>query len=384
MSDFDLRDQLSLIASEARPVDLYERTIRRSRQLRRRRAISAVATAVVVLAASVATWQLVPRSEAGPVPPGGPASPTVTQTPTPRPVMNAGEFVLTAFTFPDWPGPTEEIGLGECPTGSGIYLNRAYGATEVYLNSTVVEVDVGDAIHSVGSFVCSGPGIGSAGMVLAYRLQGGTLRLVDSIVDTTLSPDEGVWAQIPEIAEGPTSGSIAVTIEAQRTVAGDWRDYEVVRQQRVYTWNGSDYVQTGGLSSFRADPSVDLSVTPGDLVFGPVEGSCRTGRVRLTVTNNGSNPVADVAVMLGVPGLYSPPQFTCPETPQTQGYDSALVPVGTLAPGETRTVFGVVMANPAVGGAVRFNLPPGSYFAEVRAAGGAQWAGDRVPFAVDY
>lgn len=70
MSSFDLRNGLAEIATEAQPVDLYARAVRRSRQIRRRRSGLAVLAAAVAVGLIAGTWQLMPGSATGPVQPG--------------------------------------------------------------------------------------------------------------------------------------------------------------------------------------------------------------------------------------------------------------------------------------------------------------------------
>ena len=50
MTDTDLRDSLAAIAGRVHPADLYERSLRRSRQLSRRRVASTITTGALALA----------------------------------------------------------------------------------------------------------------------------------------------------------------------------------------------------------------------------------------------------------------------------------------------------------------------------------------------
>ncbi len=343
MTDLDLRTGLAAIATEARPVDMYDRTLRRSRQIRRRRnAVASVAAMVAVLVVTGTTWRLLPGPGSAPMPPSGSPSPTAgpTDPATDEPTQPSTVLSNATLTFPDWPGPRDELGLGACPTGPITFIDNYY-----YDNATGTSLSVGDVVrveaagenHVVGVFSCGGPGQGSADQVLAYRAEGDGFGFVGSVVDTSVvTPAEGAWAFIGGL-DGDVE-TVTVPLMLRLSIGTSVPQYEELLQQRTYGWDGSGYVQTAGPTSFLTGPAIDLSLTASDLVFGPAVEFCRMGQIALTVTNNGTEPVADVEVALVLPGLGETYPGDCQMESTGQGRESALVPVGELGPGQSRTV----------------------------------------------
>lgn len=343
MTDFDVRTGLADIATEVRPTEMYDRALRRSEQIRRRRAgLAALGAAVAVLVIGGTTWQLLPQAAPAPLPPAESSPPAespppeTSEPPTPRTAL--GNATLT---LPDWPGPREEIGLGECATGPITFVDDWYYDDVRGMHLTMVHevtVDVGDATHHVGLFSCSGPGEGRASQVVAYRATADGYALVGAIVDNSVvTPEEGELGFVGLIAGG--EGEVTVNVIVQLTI-GTWPpEYSRLSQRRTYSWDGSRYVQSAGPTSFLTDRSVaDLTLTTSELVFAPEVAGCRTGEMTVTVKNNGSRAVSDIAVALLVGGSGEASAIACPDVPATQGDDSSLVPVGSLEAGESRTI----------------------------------------------
>ncbi len=399
MSNVDLRIGLADIASQARPVDLYGRALARSRQLRRRRtAGAALAAAVAVLAVVGLTSQVLGGSNAAPGP-VAPVTPTASPSPEPTDIPTDPPAVLTplsnaTLTFPDWPVVREEIGLGTCPTGPVTFVNNFVEETGTGTSlhvGPVLSVQVAGEAHLVATVSCGGPGQGSAEQVIAYRADGAGFTVVDKVVDSTVTPAEGALAYITGLTAGPAPGSVVVEHMLGLTIGTGHATYGMLSQHRTYTWDGSDYERTAGPASFLADPTaVDVSVTASELVFGPPVEFCRTGTITLTVANNGSTAVGDVALALMLPGLGEGTvnAFACSGVPDGQGIDSALVPVGLVMAGANRTVTATVVVDtrreadygPGVG---RFEggLPEMTY-ADVRV--GEQRTGTTVRLTVRY
>ncbi len=323
---------------------MHERALQRSGQLRRRRtAVASVAVALLFALVTVAAWQFWPRTGQGPVQPAETPTPTitptVTQTPT-EPVEPVTVLSNATLTFPDWPGPTDELGLGECPTGPVTFTDNRYQEEPtgmvLYVES-VVTLNAGGEQHVLGQFSCRGPGEGSAGTVVAFRPVGDGFELVGTVVDTSVvTPEEGPWASVTGLAAGPAPGTVIVDLNLQLDIGTDvpWAGRAMV-QQRTYGWNGGAYAQIDGPTSFLVAPAVaaGLSLTAEVELDGQVE-FCRTGVITFTVTNTGPTTLADVAVAVVSPALSYGVVSQCQADPDiAQDWDRAVLSVGTLAPG---------------------------------------------------
>ncbi len=393
----DLRGTLAEIAGDARPVDLYERSLARSGQIRRRRRAGAVAAAAAtVLAIGALTTQLLPTSGAAPPPPGQSlsASPSASPSPSPTSIDDEPSTPLSnaTLTFPDWPGPVAELGLGTCPTGPVTFAENRYfdGEHNMFLHvGDVVSVHAGGEVHLVAQVSCAGPGEGSAGQVLAYRAEGGGFVLVGKVVDSAVvTAAEGPWGFLGGLESD--GGSVTVDVAVRLSIGTELPTLEQMTQQRSYAWNGSRYAQSGGPTSFLTGSTVDLSASAGELVFAPAVGGCRAGTISLTVSNHRSAPVNDVAVALMLPGLgyRDINSAACPDLPSGQADESALVTVGSVGANSSRTVIATVVVDVDSGpfygpGVGRFEggLPERLY-ADLRV--GQQRTGDRVQLSVVY
>ena len=388
MTDFDVRSGLADIATQVQPADMYDRVLRRSQQIRRRRAgLAALGAAVAVLLIGGTTWQLLPQ--AAPAPPADPSPPAETSPPLPQtsgPPTPRTALGNATLTLPAWPGPREEIGLGDCPTGPITFVDDWYHDDARGMHLTMlreVTVDVGDATHHVGLFMCRGPGEGTASQVVAYRATADGYALVGAIVDNSVVTHEEAELAFLGLMSGG-DGEVTVDVIAQLAI-GTWPpEYSRLSQHRTYSWDGSQYVQSAGPTSFLTDRSAaDLTLTTSELVFAPEVDGCRTGEMTITVTNNGSRAVSDIAVALLVRGSGEAATIDCPEVPATQGDDSSLVPVGTLNAGESRTIAVTMVVDMSMdpNDETRFGLPS-SRVADLRV--GDTRYGTTVPIVIRY
>jgi hypothetical protein len=391
MTNLDLRTGLADIASDARSVDLYDRALSRSRQIRRRRHAGAAVAAVVVLAITGLAWQLLPSAGTGPVDPAESVTPTPSP-PTPIEPGTEGEFYNSTLPVPSWPALRHDIG-GACPSGLITFRQQKYGSgaiTVTVFGST--RVSVPGEVHYIARLSCRGTGLGGADLIVAYRVEESRYVLVDVITDSTHTPAEAEWVELdgwsidpapsPDEVGSATFFLTAALIEADPSADQNGR----LEQNRTFAWNGSAYVQTGGPTSFLVDPAtVDLSLAGGDMVFGPPAGGCRTGTMSLTVTNNGSAPVSDVGLNLVLRGLPEQGQTGCPAVLANQTDRGTNVSIGLVEAGEVRTEIITVVVNDA-GTVKRFDGPR---FAFIRVGSGPpdaeeQWTGVKVPFNVVY
>lgn len=154
-----------------------------------------------------------------------------------------------------------------------------------------------------------------------------------------LATDEEIHT-IGEIS--PEGAGLKIQV-GQQTVAGSAPPSSRTSTSRArLPGNGRAFTQIGGPRTFVADTSVaEISATASRLVFQPAEAGCRTGTMTLTVTNAEPQAASDVAAAVMLPAVPEPGEQR--QEPPEQGYESVLARVGTLAPGEGRTVTVTVM-----------------------------------------
>lgn len=391
MSNTDLRRGLAEIATEVRAVDLYDRALRRSAQLRRRRVVAATVTAAVaVVAISGTTWQLARGSAQAPLPPAqstAPAPPGPTGEPTVTPTRPADPDRLRSaavLAVPEW--TTLSPARDACPSGDlpfveGRHEDRASGAVVSLLQTATTSVP---DTHHIGVFQCwasnaatSEPAI--AVQVLAYRQVGEGLALVGHVVDPATGSEAGL-SLVTASLDTASLNSISLHMNG---IFGNPPVTMGLYQHRTYTWNGDRYVQSDGPTSFWADIEVRMVVS--ELVFGPAVEFCRTGTMTLTITNDDDITLDDVWVGLIVRGLGDGELAVreCQADPveYVQTDDFVQARVGTVAPGETRTVTATVLVDTrAVDPAARF--VGGGHFADLRV--GQQRTRTEVPIVIRY
>jgi hypothetical protein len=351
-----LSNGLDTIASRVESVDLYSRSLNRSRQIGRRRAAGVTAAGAVLAFAAFGTWQLLPRPDGPPVTPASPTvtvseSPTATVAPSESPTANpnpsasvvpasAEDLKNQTLDVPPWP---QHLSHTDCPTEHLVLKDGQvnFPATNLFVGlQKAISVDINnDGVpETIAALYCGGPGERRVTQVVAYRGPSGSLSIIGQVAGPI--PDVGNQESYIDDIEAAAPGiRVRVGIGAAGTAPPT---YAQVHQWRTFQWNGSAFKQTAGSTKFEADPSVaDLSVTTGPLVFGTPVGNCRTGTITLTVTNKGPQPAADVTAALMHRGIDV--TDLCPTVMPTQAYNSSLVAVPTIAPGATKTVTATIV-----------------------------------------
>jgi hypothetical protein len=233
--------------------------------------------------------------------------------------------------LPAWP-PRQDT--EPCPTRRVTFVNGTYSAPDPResVNNVVVGYVAGTPTY-LAKLYCYGPGEGRVEQVVAYRADGDSFALLGKVVDSGVpggGPDTHVW-----LGQTTVDGD-AVTVEVGlQTVPGSAPPHHSrFSQRRTYTWQGDRFVQSGGPTTLRADPgAAKLTVSASRVTFQPPANGCRTGRVTVTVRNDGPQVAADVKAALMFYALGNDPG-PC-QTPANQGYNSYLATVGTLAAGQS-------------------------------------------------
>jgi len=332
----NLHEELAAISERVRSVDLYERSLRRSNQIGRRRAAAGIGgTALGIVLIVLLAWQLGARPLAAPppVPATNPPTtdvvvptPTVSTDPTPAPTPPS-RLANATLTAPAW--PRYEL-AGGCGTGPFRLVDgqaQVNSSLSVWLGSWA-EVSLNGAMADVATLHCFGPGENSVSQVLAYRRTASGHTLIGRVVATDGVDRTGFDALAP-------AGTNEVMVEVLDQFIGgtDPPSFAILRQQRTYRLVGNAFQQVAGETTFRAGPA-GITVEASALTFAESQQGCRSGSMTITVHNGGTKPAVDLRAVVRAPLMEA---GDCPAAPG-QDYDSLSIGIGTLAAGESRTV----------------------------------------------
>jgi hypothetical protein len=291
MDTDQLRRGLSAIATEVEPVDLRDRVLDESNRIRARRAIGAVAVAVVIAAIAI------PFALRGGHPKELPAVPTPTVLPTESTddAPDLGPFDDMTIVVPSW-GTGNSNG---CPTGTvrirhGFYQRASAGRPVNVLSYVAADVDHDGAEDYVAHLMCSeGPENGGS-QIVAYHRNGTPIGRVVGTQDGFAMMD---------YLEARPGGRIAVLVSKEYTDSGQ---DTVPNQWRTYGWQGTRFEQVDGPTTFPANPpAAVLSVEATTLSFQPV-GDKYKGRLTVTVRNTGTLDIARLQLLLVLPSDVQP------------------------------------------------------------------------------
>lgn len=331
MTDQGLHEQLSAISDQVRPVDLYERSLRRSSQIgRRRTAAGLVGTAAGIVVVLVVSWQLLgrPLAAPGPVPATHPPTTPSPTAPEPTPAEPLpGPLDNATLKVAPWPrygdlgncgtGPFQIVG-GQSPVEGKQLTVFVWSSIELTLNGT-------PGYAAVVS--CFGPGEGRVEQVLAYQQTTDGPALIGRVVAS-----DGVDITGFEKLSSPAPDEVSVDVVEQTVPGSAPPAYAILHQQRTYRLSAGAFRQVAGDTTFHATPA-GLTLQAGPLAYGPAVQGCRSGTMTLTIHNGGTQVAAELTA-----AIINPPRFDeCP-APFGQAYDSVLVQIGALGPGESRTV----------------------------------------------
>lgn len=165
------------------------------------------------------------------------------------------------------------------------------------LSYVAVDVDRDGAMDYVAHLMCGeGPEAGGS-QVVAFRRAGGELRPIGRIVGT-----QDGFAMMDHV-EARGDGRVAILVAKEYTDGGE---ETVPNQWRTYAWRQGRFRQVAGPTTFPAkSPAARLSVVPSALPFRPA-GSGFTGRLTVTVSNDGDVDVARLEIRLILPSQVQP------------------------------------------------------------------------------
>jgi len=299
MTEIDnLRRGLGEIATEVDAVDLRERALATSHRIRVRRTVATAVAGLAVAAVALSTAVAV-GTDRSPEPAIEPApSPTVLPTERQGGEADLGPFKSATITVPSWGAAADATcAKGRVSlTGGQYYRDAAHRPVNV-LSYVAADVDHDGAEDYVAHLMCGeGPEAGGR-QIVAFRRDGQELEPIGRVVGT-----QDGFAMMDHL-EARDGGRVAVLVSREYTDGGQ---NTVPNQWRTYAWQDGRFRQVDGPTTFPARPPVALlSVVPSALSFQR-QGDGLTGRLTVTVRNDGAVDVARLELLLILPGQVRP------------------------------------------------------------------------------
>jgi hypothetical protein len=262
------------------------------------------------------------------------------------------------FDIPAWgPGPTPADPNFPCPLTAVKMVNGLYPSAQGNSNDGIRKFITADVDHDgrADAIVLLSCQIGDPpiyqAMVVA-QTPNGSLRTLGQVVGPTL----GDILFVEDISADADGSIRALVADRHGSVGGE----QALRQWRTYSWDGQQFNQTAGSSSFDADPAAaKLSLSATTATFAQPQNGQRQAHFTLTVTNNGTTVAKAVSaqMLVDISSAITATSSQCPV--------GALVRVptcdaGDLAPGASRT-FSVTLSIAADAVDIfQSNVPDGS------------------------
>jgi hypothetical protein len=307
------------------------------REDKRLRVAFAVASAVVGVLVLVGCSSTAPGVAGATTPattpsatPTQPAVPVATYAGCPAPGA-AIDVCNATFDIPAWgPGPADPT----CPLtavkmANGLYPDAQGNANDGVHKFLIADVDHDGRPDAIVLLSCQFGDPPTYQVMVVAQTASGSLRTLGQVV----GPTHGNILSVDDIA-ADTDGSIrALVVQAHGSIGGD----VALRQWRTYAWDGQQFRQTAGSTSFDADPgAATLSVSATGATFAQPQSGQRQAHFTVTVTNNATTVAKAVSaqILVDISSAITATSSQCPV--------GALVRVptcdaGDLAPGASRT-----------------------------------------------
>ncbi len=385
--------------------------------MNRRRALAvAAAAALVLVITSVAVWAVLrARHPSTPAAAGTSAVPSVSSTASPAPstggpsgspkasaspkvrqrcgvssavAVPPGGFALkelcdATLTVPAWPNRPD------CPSGPVHFTNGSHfirssfflslGARNLASDADTAYADVDRDGRSETLLLLSCGGEQWISQVIALRrTAAGAAATLGQVVATG-----GAIKRLMTVSGNP-DGTVGVEVADWNGGLGD--DGSLAqRQWRTYRWDGHQFTQVAGPTSFPVNPRVtDLTVTASNLAFGSATQAGRTGTMSVTVRNLGPS-TAPYLVQVTVPSYAqpSPLAYGCREETFASPVRLVTCTGEALRAGESNTLT-LTFRAPANANSIRYELVPSTDVQVAKGYGDPNYANQYAYFKITF
>lgn len=284
------------------------------------------------------------------VPPTAPpsGSPTPAPATTTAATEGAGELAnaTIAMPFPDW-GSDEA-----CPRTPLTYTNGLHRGTYSMVGGgisewlagiaavarTDVDRDGTDEIIAKAQCIISD---GDRYQVFALRPDGtGGYTTMGVVIEPSVGSgvhDPATTIHAIGYVAVTSTGEVIVNVSSGESGAAPWQP-PPVWQPRTFAWSGNAFTQTGGPTTFAADPAVaSFTVTPQIVTQGGPSGGDRTGTLSVGIKAHGPQAVP-IALLVFEHDLTAREGGDWGGCQHGQNDDWTLCDLGVLKAGDERTI----------------------------------------------
>ncbi|GAA2374871.1 hypothetical protein [Dactylosporangium salmoneum] len=186
------------------------------------------------------------------------------------------------LSVPAWPKGFAD----SCPTGSVKLDAGKHGILQLQGEPAYADVDHDGTAETVVLLSCSPQGQDYKVLALRRDAQGKIVTLGQVVGSAGNTGKQGADIETIWAIQAGENGQVRVDVGEYRPCCDAAQASQ--HQWRTYGWNGSAFTQTGGPTSFAANPNVtDLSISAERLTMTATGSGSWEGTVKVTVKNNG-------------------------------------------------------------------------------------------------
>jgi hypothetical protein len=225
-------------------------------------------------------------------------APMVTELPAPSVddgwPPDLGPLGNATITVPGWGAGTTACPAGRLQLTNGYHYPGPGPVTQLWVESYVATDVDRDGTEDYAAILRCGEGPEAPGwQVVAFRRSDGALTPVARVIG---SQDGLAMLSGIEAREG---GRIAVYLGREYVDSGA---QFTPHQWRTYAFEGGQFQQVDGPTSFPADPpAARLAIDPADLVFQAAQGGVSAGELAVTVRNTGEAGIGGATLTIILP-----------------------------------------------------------------------------------
>lgn len=232
------------------------------------------------------------------------------------------------LTIPGWPAKGFD---SDCPSGKVHFSNGKSGILALEGSPLYEDVDSDGALETVALVSCSPQGSDFKVLAFDRDAAGKIVTLGQVVASAGTAGQQGdiltIWG-----VEAGDNGQVRVDVGDYRPCCDETQASQ--HQWRTYGWNGTAFSQTGGPTSFGANPkATDLSATSKGLTMTKQTDGTWRGTLSVTVRNAAAFVTpGQVRLMVGVPGTWTATASGCTLAPDgTQPIECTLPAVAKRA-----------------------------------------------------